>query len=668
MKKITTLLLLFFVTIIFGQRKYTADLYFKEFAYVKSAELYEKIYQKGDSTKLVLERLGDSYYFNSKTKESEIWYQKLFKNHLKESISAVYYFRYAQSLKSNGNYKESDQWLLQLKKVNTEDSRVKSLNNNISYLTNYKNKKTPFIKVRNLSINSKYSDYGVYFNDSTLVFSSTRPKINNSESSLYQWNKQPFYNIYSSKLVTFKDDKDIVFTDGNSMDELNNVNSQYHDASAVFTKDGKTMYFTRDNFDGKKLKNDIKKVSHLKIYKAELVNNKWANITELSFNNENYSVGHPALSFDERTLYFSSDMPVGVGNTDLYKVAIKSDNNYGDPINLGENINTEGKEMFPFVDRNNNLYFASNGHIGFGGLDIFKSEFFENSFSKVENLGKPINSKKDDFSFSLSSVKRIGFFSSNRAGGKGDDDVYSFVIKKEEVICNQIVEGVVTDVFTSTILPGSKVVLFENNIKKDSLIVGMDAKYQFKIKCNTSYKVETSQLYYNTKIKTFTSPRITGKTVQNSGLDLKPNSQYVNEYVVLKINPIYFSYNKSSIRKEGFLELDKVVAIMQKYPSLIIRVGSHTDARGKAVYNETLSDRRAKNTIEYILSKGIDSARISGKGLGESKLVNNCVDNDMNTTRVKCTEEEHQLNRRTEFVIVNSNIVPRTKIQTIKKK
>ena len=667
MKKITTIFLLFFVAMVFGQRKYTADLYFKEFAYTKSAKLYKKIYQKGDSTKLILERLGDSYYFNGNTEESEVWYQKLFENHLKDSISAAYYFRYAQSLKGNGNYQKSDEWILKLKKLNENDSRVKSLESNTNYLDKYQNKKTKFINIHNLSVNSKYSDYGAYFNDSIIIFSSTRPKINSPRVKIYQWNKQPYYNIYSTKLITFKNDIDIQFIDGNISEKLKNINSPYHDASAVITKDGKTMFFTRNNFDGKKLNNDKRKISHLKIFKAERVNNEWINIKELPFNDETYSVGHPALSFDESTLYFSSDMPGGFGKTDIYKVTIKSDDNYGDPVNLGKDINTEGKEMFPFVDEDNNLYFASNGHIGLGGLDVFKSEILETSYGKVENLGEPINSEKDDFSFSLNNAKRIGFFSSNRSGGKGDDDVYSFVVRKKEVICNQLVEGIVTDLFTKNKLPGSKVILFENNVKKDSLIVGDDAKYQFKIKCNTKYRVEASKLYFNNQFKIFTSPKINGRTTQDLDLKLKDDFQYSNGQIIVKINPIYFNYNKFNIRRDASLELNKVVEIMKKYPGLIIESGSHTDARGKASYNEALSDRRAKSTVKYIVSKGINPARISGKGFGETKLVNNCVDNDKHTNRVKCTKEEHQLNRRTEFVVVNSKIVITTKTLPVEK-
>jgi outer membrane protein OmpA-like peptidoglycan-associated protein len=657
MKKITTIFLFFFVAIVFGQRRYTADNYFNEFAYVKSAELYRKIAQKGDSTKHVLSRLGDSYYFNSNSEEAEIWYEKLFQKYESDGISHLYYFRYIQSLKSNGNYKKSDAWLLKMKAITTGDTRIQSLVNNADYLKKYNTSKSEFTKVHNLSINSKYSDYGAFFNDSLIVFSSTRPQLNSSKSKIYQWNKQPFYNVYSTELLTFNNGLDIIFTDGNTANKTNGINSEYHDASAIITKDGKTIYFTRDNFNGKELKSDAKKVSHLKIYKAELVNGSWRNIVELPFNNENYSVGHPALSIDENTLYFSSDMPGGFGDTDVYKVSITGNYTYGTPVNLGAQINTEGKEMFPFVSSDNTLYFSSNGHIGLGGLDVFKSKIENNSLGKVENLKQPINSKKDDFSFTVNRKKRIGFFSSNRAGGKGDDDIYSFVIRKKAVICNQLVEGVLTDKFTTSILPGSKVILYQNNIKKDSVIVGIDAKYQFKIKCNTSYKLVASKLYFNNGFKVFVSPKTNGETIQNLVLNLKDDFQYSNGQIVVNINPIYFNYNKSDIRRDAALELDKVVAIMQKYPSLIIRSGSHTDARGRAVYNEALSDRRAKSTVKYILSKGINSARITGKGFGESELTNDCVDNDAHTNRIKCTKDEHQLNRRTEFVVVNSTLV-----------
>ena len=667
MKKITIVILFFLVANVFGQRKYTADLYFKEFAYVKSAELYQKIYQKGDSSKLVLERLGDSYYYNSNTNQSEVWYKKLFALYQNDNISLDYYFRYAQSLKSNGKYKESDSWLQKMNQLSKSDSRLESFNNNKGYLKDFTIKKPTFINLKNLSINSKYSDYGGYFNDSVFVFSSTRPKLNVSKSKLYQWNRQPFYNIYITDLVSFENENDILFVDGNITSLAKGMNSIYHDGSAIITKDGLTMYFTRDNYDGKRLRNDHNKVSHLKIFKAELLNGKWTNIAELPFNSDNYSIGNPALSLDEKTLYFNSDMPGGFGETDLYKVKVLENGSYGKPVNLGAKINTEAKEMFPFVEKDSILYFSSNGHIGLGGLDVFKAAIEENTFGKVENLGTPINSNKDDFSFSINRKKRIGFFSSNRKGGKGDDDIYSFILKKKEVVCNQFVNGIITDKFTKEVMPNSKVVLYENNVKKDSVIVGVDARFEFAIACNTSYKIVASKQYYQSSAKVFISAKITGKTTQDLSLNLMDDFQYSNGQIVVKINPIYFNYNKSDIRRDASLELNKVVAIMKKYPELIIESGSHTDARGRASYNEALSERRAISTVKYIVSKGINPARISGKGFGETKLVNDCVDNDSHSNRVKCTKEEHQLNRRTEFVVMNSKIVSSIKTPIFKK-
>ena len=663
MKKITTLVLLFFVVNVFGQRKYTADLYFKEFAYVKSAELYQKIYQKGDSSKLVLERLADSYYHNSNTKESEIWYRKLFALYQKDSISLEYYFRYAQSLKGNGKYKESDSWLQKIKQINKSDSRFESLENNKNYLKDFTAKKTEFINLKNLSINSKYSDYGGYFNDSIFVFSSTRPRLNISKSKLYQWNKQPYYNVYTTDLVLFEDEKDILFVDANLTSLAKGMNSVYHDGSAIITKDGLTMYFTRDNYDGKRLRNDDKKVSHLKIYKAELVNGKWTNIVELPFNNNNYSIGNPALSLDEKTLYFNSDMPGGFGQTDLYKVAVLGDDFYGEPVNLGTKINTEAKEMFPFVEKDSILYFSSNGHIGLGGLDVFKTIIQGNTFGKVENLGKPINSNKDDFSFSINRKKRVGFFSSNRKGSNGDDDIYSFVVrKKEQPPCVQKVTGIIRNAKFKTPLEGARLFIKNHNgvIIKDT-IVGVDGKFTYSLPCNQQFIAIANKEYYKPDQEIFVT---TSKAEVE--LDLVLDMEIVDEFTYneknkLIINSIYFDYDKSNIRSDAVIELEKVISVMKKYPKIKIVSTSHTDSRGKAAYNKALSDRRAKSTVKFIVAKGIDAERISGKGFGESNLVNDCVDNDTHSNKVKCSKEEHQLNRRTEFVILKTDFISNQK-------
>ena len=653
MKKYISLFFLFFIAVSFGQRKFAADRYFKELSYVKSAELYEVVYKKGDSSQQVINRLADSYYFNNKSIDAEKWYQKLFKLYEKNSLDAENYFKYAQSLKMNGKYKESDAWLLKFNKLKELDSRGRKLSSNPNYFSKYSLDKEKFIHIKNLSINTPYSDFGTFIRDSIVVFASTRPKGYKFKNPIYSWNKQPYLDLFKSKEIVFSNDSEEYFSELSLPKRIENINTKYHDASAVITKDGKTIYFTRDNFNGKRLKKGKNDTSHLKIFKADWKDNQWINITELPFNNNNYSTGHPALSPDEKTLFFVSDMPNGFGKTDLYKVAILGNNTFGRPKNLGPTVNTEGKEMFPFLSNENVLYFSSDGHIGLGSLDVFETKINkDNSFSDVKNLASPINSKKDDFAFTLSKEGNRGYFSSNRIGGKGDDDIYSFVIRKKAPICNQLVEGVVTDVFTRKILPGSKVILFENKVKKDSLIVGVDAKYQFKIACNSPYKIEASKLFYINGVKTFISPKANGKTVQDIAINLENDFQYSNGQIVVKINPIYFDYNRSNIRKDASIELEKVIQIMRKYPTLILKSGSHTDSRGKNDYNLKLSTRRANSTVEYIISRGINSGRITGEGFGETKLLNKC------SNGVKCSKDEHQLNRRTEFVVVvNSNVV-----------
>jgi len=660
MKKITIIFLFFFVATVFGQRKFTADNYFSEFAYVKSAELYQKIYKNGDSTKLVLSRLGDSYYFNSNTNKSAYWYSKLFKLYEKDSINSEYYFRYAQSLKSNGNYKESDAWLLKLNTIQFNDIRVNSLMNKRNYAKEYSSVKQKFIKIHNLSINSKYSDYGAFSLGNKVLFSSTRPKFNNSDDQIYVWNEQPFYNVYQAEKVIFSNEKNINFSDLKSVKKVMAISSPYHDASAILTKDGSTMYFTRDNYDGKKLQNDHKKVTHLKMYTAELINGVWSHIKELPFNSDDYSIGHPALSLDEKTLFFTSDMPGGFGATDIYKVVIKPEGTFGEPENLGKNINTEGKEMFPYVGSDNNMYFSSNGHIGLGGLDVFKSNL-ESTNDKVINLGIPINSKKDDFSFTVNFEDKIGYFSSNRTGGKGDDDVYSFVVKDKVPVCKQQIQGLVFNKITKQLLAGAKVYLTDlNDVKIDSMLVGEAAMFKFEAVCNTTYKVIAEKQYFKPDYKVFSTPKISGITKVELELDIQNDFAYSAQgALIIKINPIYFDFDKSNIRIDASIELDKVVSIMKKYPALIIRSSSHTDSRGNDAYNILLSSRRAISTVKYIVSKGIKGTKISGKGFGETQLVNKCS-NDSD-----CTEEEHQLNRRTEFVILNINSV--TNLKTLPK-
>ena len=465
----------------------------------------------------------------------------------------------------------------------------------------------------------------------------------------------------------FRGEKSINFSDLHRVRKISEVNSPYHDASAILTKDGKTMYFTRDNFDGNKLHNDQKQVTHLKIYKAELQENGvWGEVQELSFNSESYSVGHPALSLDEKTLFFTSDMPGGFGATDIYKIAIKEDGSFGDPENLGEIINTEGDEMFPYIANNRVLYFSSNGHIGLGGLDVFKYNLQEIN-SKVSNVGSPINSQKDDFSFTVNFRTKIGYFSSNRSGGKGDDDMYSFVVRDVPIACKQVLEGVVFDKETQKRLPGTKVYLKDLNDEKiDSILVGDTATFRFEALCKKRYKVTGEKAFFIPAYRIFDTPGSSGITDVKLALEIKSDFVYADSgELMLKINPIYFDFDRSTIRTDASLALERVISMMKKYPLLILKATSHTDSRGNDSYNMLLSKRRANATVKYLVSKGIDASRIAVQSYGETRPVNECLSEE------KCADEAHQLNRRTQFVIktmgVSNNIKNDSKINKSKR-
>ncbi|SEE17205.1 Outer membrane protein OmpA [Tenacibaculum sp. MAR_2010_89] len=636
MKRTILLLLLLVTAMAFGQRKYAADRYFKEYAYKKSAELYETIYNKDDKTYLVISRLADSYYFNVDFDKAEKWYAELM-NKFELMALPKHVFRYAQTLKSNGKIEESDSWLLKLKR---NDSRVKALEKNKNYFIEYSNRPKTYINIHNLSVNTKYSDFGGFVHDNTLYFASTKP-IDVKDTRLYKWNNQPYLNVYSSKEKNVGEDR-ILYV--GTSEKLNSINSKYHESNVVITRDGSTMYFTRNNYDGDKLKGDKERTTHLKIYKVSKVNEVWGDLKELSFNNDNYSVGHPALSPDERTLYFVSDMPNGYGSTDIYKVAIDDNGNYGKPENLGATINTEGREMFPFVGNDNRLYFSSDGHIGLGALDIFESEIKENSFSEPINLGKPINGPRDDFSFVINKELFQGYFTSNRKGGKGDDDIYSFIIYN----CKEDIKGIVSDTRTGNPIDNVTVRLInEKGEPISEQVTKSDGAYSFeKIDCEKNFVVVASKDDYKATQKETVTLDVNKKVLKT---DLQLESLIVENQII--INPIYFDFDLFNIREDAEYELENIVSVMKNNPEMVIKIESHTDSRGTKEYNRILSDNRAKSTRDYIISRGIDSKRIeSAIGYGEDQLLNNCKEG----RKSKCTEEEHQKNRRSYFYILET--------------
>ncbi|WP_435261471.1 OmpA family protein [Tenacibaculum sp. nBUS_03] len=635
MKNRILLILLLLVTVLsFGQRKYAADRYFKEYAYKKSADLYETIYNKGDKTYLVISRLADSHYFNVAFDKAEHWYEELIKNY-SSIVSSEHIFRYAQTLKSNGKIKDSDQWMLKLKDLGENDSRAIALEKNKDYFVEYTNKEKTFINIHNLSSNTTYSDFGGFIYEDSFYFASTRPDAENKK--IYQWNNQPYLNIYRSELNRLEEDKGL---DVSLSNKVASLSTKYHESNAIISKNGKMMYFTRDNYDGNKLQSDKNRTTHLKIYSAEKIYETWGNVKELPFNSDQYSTGHPALSSDEKTLYFVSDMPNGYGGTDLYKVSIDENGSYGSPENLGSTINTEGREMFPFVGEDNRLYFSSNGHLGLGALDIFESQIEGDRYSVPVNLGSPVNGPLDDFGFVINKDRTAGFFSSNREGGVGDDDIYSFTIYK----CKENIKGIVTDSRTGSPIENVRVQLMdESGVPISEQVTKTDGVYFFSnVACEKNFVVVASKEDYKATQQATVTLDVNKKDISS---DLQLESLIAENQIV--INPIYFDFDLSNIREDAEYELEHIVSVLNNNPEMIIKIESHTDSRGPRDYNRILSDKRAKSTRDYIISRGIPSSRIeSAIGYGEDQLLNDCKEG----WKSKCGEEDHQKNRRSIFI------------------
>jgi len=503
--------------------------------------------------------------------------------------------------------------------------------------------------IKNIAGNTKYQDYGVSFSgDSTVIFASSR-RSKTIRNKTWAGNDQPYLNLYKG---TYNEDGEI--TDIELFSKK--INTKFHDADLTYTKDLNTFYFTRNNYLNKKFKKDTLGQNLNQLYKASKNDKGNWEIQQMPFNNDNYQTGHPTLNKAEDKLYFISDMPGNYGGTDIYVVDILADGSYSQPRNLGPEVNTSGKEMFPFVDDQNLLFFSSDGYIdGQGGLDIYVTILEDDGtpIKKSQNIGSPINSDKDDFGFVRRIGTNVGYFSSNREGGKGDDDIYSFVELEPLVLdCNQLAQGVVRDSHTQKLLANTLVELFDNEgALITSIKAGENGSFSFELNCEDSYKIVGSKQDYTVESKEVSTSK-TNDLVLNIDLNLvRDDFVAAQGALLIKIDPIYFDLDKSNIRKDAVTEMDKVVDLMNKYKEIYIELGSHTDSRASDQYNIELSDRRAKSSMNWLVDRGIDPARITAKGYGETELVNNCSNGE------KCTESQHQLNRRTEFVIVNPEVI-----------
>lgn len=618
-----------------------ADKKYNNYAYIDAIKTYEKIAEKGYKSEDIFKKLGNSYYFNSLFEGAAKWYSELYA--MNSNLEQEYYYRYAQSLKSTGQIEKANQMMDLFNASNKNDNRGQLYKKDINYLDHIKANSGRYI-IEDAGINTKYSDYGSFVHDNKIYFASARDTGNFSQRK-HKWSDKYFTNIYSS-------DIDPINKSNFKVDKFKTaINTKFHESSVVFTKDGKTVYFTRNNCTSGKKGKDGNKITLIKIFKATLDNNKWTNITELPFTSDSYSTAHPALSPDEKTLYFASDMPGTYGQSDLYKVSINNIGGYGSPVNLGKSINTEGKETFPYVTNENEIYFASDGHPGLGGLDVFVGQIEGNgAISEIKNLGADINSPKDDFAYIIDPVSRKGYFSSNKDGGQGSDDIYKFLeIKTLKGKGIQELKGIITDTEMNTALPGAKVTLFDSrySIIKNT-ISDENGGYSFEVDYGEQYYIRAEKRDYITKEVSAIAGKLTEKTSLSIALEKATCKVAIGDDLgkCFGIKMIYFKLDKFNITTEAALDLEKILDVLNNNPTMKLDISSHTDSRQTAKYNAILSNKRVKSTMQWLVKKGITPSRLTGKGYGESQLVNGCSDG------VKCTEEEHQMNRRSQFIII----------------
>ena len=622
----------------FAQKK-LADKFYKNFGYVKAAELYELAVKKGDSSMHVLTRLGDSYYNNGKTEKSAKWYESAV-NKYEDKLESEYIFKYVQSLVSTKRYDDANQWAEKLMAMQNNDPSMKRyIEEGFDiYKISPEVDERLIVKLNNLDFNSKFSDFGAYVNGDAMYFASAR----DASSDLYDWNKEPFLDIYK---VGINRNGETLSFDSTQKVKGGKVNTEFHEASVAVSNDGKTLYFTRDNLTRRnRLDYTRDGTTNLQIFKVTLdeESNKWTNLEQLPFNDEAFSTGHPALSPDNKKLYFASDREGGLGDSDLYEVDINEDGTYSEPRNLGPNVNTPGRELFPYVSKDNTLYYSSDGLLNYGLLDIYKSDVLNNAEAESENLGEPYNSGSDDFAYIIDSETKEGYLSSNREGGKGSDDIYGF----NAYLCEQVIEGTVTDKRTSEPLADANVRLLDGDGKLlKEATSDQDGNYKFEgVICQRTYTVVGTKDDYKQDQKIIATNDV--NDISNKA-DLSLEPLIIDNQIV--INPIFFDFDKSNIRTDAQYELENIVDVLRKHPTMVIKIESHTDSRGRDKYNMKLSDRRAKSTRDYLLSRDIEASRIeSAIGFGESQLLNKC------SNGVKCSKDEHQLNRRSYFYILKN--------------
>nr|AOE08452.1 cell envelope biogenesis protein OmpA [uncultured bacterium] len=605
---------------------------FNKYAFVDSQKIFLKVAEAGYESSELFSKLGDAFYYNADYSEAQTWYDKLVEKYPSE-VTPDQYFRYAQALRANKEYDKSVEMISRYKDMmNAEDANYYN-GSSAEVRTGYVN---GTYEIEKLNVNSVgYSDFSPSFYGEQILFASTRD-TGSMSTRIHKWNNQPFLDLYSANVENDGQVRQATKLKGS-------VNTEFHESTAVLSADGNTLYFTRNNFTKDQYRSDSKRTNKLKLYKSTRdKNGEFGVASELPFNSDSFSTAHPALSPDGKVLYFASDRDGTFGESDIWKVTVDESGNYSSPENLGTSVNTPGRETFPFVDNNGKLYFSTDGRGGLGGLDIYS---FDSEKNEITNLGEPINSTSDDFTFIYNTESETGYFASNRANDPLDDDIYQFI----RTACESRVTILVVDKATGEPLNESLVGVrdLDNELIVSGETESPNASYLFENpSCDADYFVRAEKEGYSTAEKLINVPKESSDVTVVIELEQAITTIPPDFDLGKLINPIYFDFDKSNIRPDAAVELAKIIEVLKEYPELRIDVRSHTDSRGVDAYNLSLSERRNQSTINYIIEKGgIAKERLSGRGYGETELLNKC------SNGVKCSEEDHQLNRRSEFIV-----------------
>ena len=622
---------------------------YEDYNFSPAISKYLKLARSGKQSKEIYEYLAMAYFNNSQYDLAANWFNKLIDGY-PQGLDPEMYYRASISFKSIQAYDVSDLFMKKYVEIKNSPLSNQYINISSNYLDSVLNNTSRY-SLYETKINSINSDFGPnFYDDDRIIFASSKEATGNKK---FKWSGEPFLDLFIAKIDSA----------GNLYDReplKGDINTKYHESTATISKDGNTMYFTRNNYFKGRLKSARDKEVKLKIYKATKQNDSWGSIEELPFNGDQYSTAHPALSPDNDKLYFSSDMPGSYGKSDIWFVYIFENGEYSQPINLGPNVNTEFRESFPFLDKENNLYYSSDGKLGLGGFDVFSSKLNNRGYPQSSiNLGMPVNSAFDDFGYVYNQMKNFGYISSNRDGlnGSSSDQVYRIVKNNtnysnnglEENICEFILEGKVYDTFTRELLIGAKVQLLNSNkniISNYTVDENGNYKIGEDVNCSDSYYLRVSNgISYNTREIEIDFTK-KGKVYENIDLKWTSNCLPDDLICVLGVEPIYFELNKSTLKKNSVLSLNKVLVALIKYPDMKLQIRSYADSRASKEYNKKLSLKRANVTKQWLVNRGVNSNRLLIQAIGEENKDNICK-GDAN-----CSEAEYQLNRKSTFKIL----------------